>query len=115
MRRARLTEAEDTESSKRTEALSLGIVLAIGDAFRVTFEGTLHFSSLPVPHLHRAVVARRHQNRIYGMEGNRVDRVPVAGKGMFRGPRRREPIWVVSSAKTGRESSHARVVVQRFL
>ena len=56
MRHARLTE--DTESSKRTEVLSLGIVLAIGDAFRVTFEGTLHFSGLPVPHLHRAVVAR---------------------------------------------------------
>ena len=49
------------------------------------------------------------------MESDRVDGVPVAGKGMFRGTRRWEPIWVVSSAEAGRESRHARVVVQRFL
>ena len=49
------------------------------------------------------------------MEGNRVDGVPVPGEGMLGGTRRRKPIRVVSSAETGRESGHVRVVVQRFL
>ena len=101
--------------SKRTEVLSLGIVLAIGDALRVAFESALHLSGLPVPHLHRAVVARRHQNGVYGMEGNRVDGVSVPSEGVFRGTRRRKPIRVVSSAEAGWESGHVRVVVQRFL
>ena len=109
------TRVEPESFSERTEVLSFRIVLAIGDAFRVAFKSALHLSGLPVPHLHRAIVARRDQNRVYGMEGNRVDGVPVPSKGVFRGTRRRKPIRVVSSAEAGWESGHVRVVVQRFL
>lgn len=45
------------DKAKHTEVLALGIILAIGYALRMTLESTLHLSSLPVPHLHRAVVA----------------------------------------------------------
>ena len=41
---------------QRTKALAFGIILAISDPFRMTFESALHLSGLPVPHLHGAVI-----------------------------------------------------------
>ena len=41
---------------ERTEILAFGIVLTVRNALRVAFESTFHLSSLPVPHLHRAVI-----------------------------------------------------------
>lgn len=51
------TPTTSEDKAKRTEVLAFGIILAIGNALRMTFESTLHLSGLPVPHLHRAVIA----------------------------------------------------------
>ena len=51
------TPATRAIRAKRTEVFAFRIILAIGNALRMAFESTLHLSGLPVPHLHRAVIA----------------------------------------------------------